>query len=80
MVPEPAAQALAVRRWLTHLEQGYQPGEAQNAWFGALQWMLPANPSYNKTVDRAMALQEMRASRNPVIAAYAEWEMLAPKK
>jgi hypothetical protein len=80
LVPEPAAQALAVRRWLTHLEQGYQPGEAQNAWFGALQWMLPANPSYNKTVDRAMALQEMRASRNPVIAAYAEWEMLAPKK
>ncbi|MBL8236518.1 MAG: hypothetical protein JNM66_03815 [Bryobacterales bacterium] len=80
LVPEPAAQALAVRRWLTHLEQGFQPGEAQNAWFGALRWMLPSSHSFNKSVSREVALQEMRASRNPVISAYAEWEMLAPKK
>lgn len=73
LVPEPAAKAQAVRRWLTHLEQGYLPGSSQNVWFGFLQAVMRSD-------KRTMVLQEMLGSRNPVIAAYAQWMVVTPER
>ena len=72
-MPEPAAKAQAVRRWLTHLEQGYRAGASQNVWFGFLTQVMRSD-------KRAMAMLEMLGSRNPVIAAYAQWMVAAQEK
>jgi len=74
LVPPGPGKALAMRRWLTHFEQGYQPGQTQNAWFGILRRALP---SYKPMSGASNGLEELLASRNPVVAAYAQWEVLA---
>ena len=69
-------KALAMRRWLTHFEQGYQPGQIQNAWFGILRHALP---SFKPMSGGSNGLVELLISRNPVVAAYAQWEFLAAR-
>lgn len=64
LVPPGPARDLAVRRWLTNFEGWYEPGASQNAWFGVLKRLLE---------ERELVQGELRASRNPVVAAYAEW-------
>lgn len=73
LVPEPAAKAQAVRRWLTHLEQGYRAGASQNVWFGFLTAVMRSD-------KRTLVLQEMLGSRNAVIAAYAQWLFVTQEK
>ena len=75
LVPPGPGKALAVGRWLTHFEQGYQSGQAQNHWFGILKYALPST----KRVDGSDGLEELLTSRNPVVAAYAQWEVLAAR-
>jgi len=65
-----------MRRWLTHFEQGYQPGAAQNAWFGLLRRALP---SFKPMGGASNGVEALLASRNPVVAAYAQWEVLAAR-
>jgi hypothetical protein len=62
-IPGPARD-MALRRWLTQVEQWYTPGVPQHAWFGSMKRLLEV---------KEFAAGEMRHSRNPVIAAYAEW-------
>lgn len=64
LVPPGPARDLAFRRWLTNFEQWYEPGTPQNAWFGMLKRMLE---------EKEFATGDLRRSRIPVIAAYAEW-------
>ncbi len=71
LVPPGPARDAAMRRWLTHFEQWYEPGASQNAWFGALQAMLR---------ERELVMGEMRGSRNAVVAAYAEWAVMKQGK
>lgn len=63
LVPPGPALDVAMRRWLTNLEGWYEPGASQNAWFWTLKRMLE---------EGGAVVEEMRRSRNPVVAAYAE--------
>jgi len=76
LVPPGPGKEQAMRRWLTHFEQGYQPGAAQNAWFGLLRRALP---SFKPMGGASNGVEELLASRNPVVAAYAQWEVLAAR-
>jgi len=76
LVPPGPGKEQAMRRWLTHFEQGYQPGAAQNAWFGLLRRALP---SFKPMGGASNGVEALLASRNPVVAAYAQWEVLAAR-
>ncbi|HEU0123906.1 MAG TPA: hypothetical protein VFQ91_25465 [Bryobacteraceae bacterium] len=65
LTPPGPARDLAVRRWMTSIEQWYQPGTVQNDWFGALQYAMRS------------VRAELAASSNPVAAAYAQWAALS---